>query len=606
MGDVLGLNYSVAPGLSATVTIQTANPISRVALIGLFQDALAANGAAIIRAGQVYRIDTIEQARNAASSIEVGSTRSARAGIGAGVRVVPLRYVSATEMQRVLEPMVGRAVIAGVDDSRNVLTLSGTSQEIANVLDMIAIFDVDVMQGMSFAVVPVRAAQPDAIAEELRNVFGSGGSRDMVRFLPNNRLRSILLASQQRDYLARAEMWIRRLDGRAQGQEQQLFTYKVQHRNAKEMVSLINEMFSPAGSSASQQRSIAPRYDEATLQTASADGGQGIAADALESQSLQASVSVDPQSQERVRVSADESNNALLILAAPSDYKRMQAILASLDVSPRQILLEATIAEVSLNDDLKFGVRWYLQDKRSGYMFTDLASKAFDSVFPGFSYALQTSNVQVTLDALNKVTHVNIVSAPSLMVLDNRTAMLQIGDQVPIVTQSASSVQSDGAPVVNSVSYRDTGVILQITPRINDSGRVLLDIEQEVSSVTSTTSSGIDSPTIKQRKVNTSVMVDDGQVLALGGIIQNQKTRGASKVPILGDIPILGNAFKSKTDNVGKTELIILITPRVVRDAREAREATEEYRQRLNLQFGRPRASNQPPGFEETMHRVFE
>ena len=179
---------------------------------------------------------------------------------------------------------------------------------------------------------------------------------------------------------------------------------------------------------------------------------------------------------------------------------------------------------------------------------------------------------------MNQITEVNVVSSPSLTVMDNGTAILQIGDQVPITTQSAASVLGAGAPVINSVSYRDTGVILTITPRINESGRVLLEIEQEVSTVVSTTSSGIDSPTIRQRRIRTSVVVNNGEALALGGMIQESKSLARTQLPILGDLPLIGNAFKQKDNRYGKTELIIIITPRVMRNLDEARQVTDEYR----------------------------
>src|SRR5437879_1431284 len=173
--------------------------------------------------------------------------------------------------------------------------------------------------------------------------------------------------------------------------------------------------------------------------------------------------------------------------------------------------------------------------------------------------------------------------------MDNRTAQLQIGDQVPITTQSAVSVLATGAPIINSVSYRDTGVILSITPRINESGRVLLDIEQEVSNVASTTSSGIDSPTIRQRRIKTSVVVNDGEALALGGMIQDSRTLTRGQVPILGDIPLLGNMFKNKTNTIGKTELIVIITPHVIRNLAEARQVTDEFRREIAINVPRDR-----------------
>ena len=285
----------------------------------------------------------------------------------------------------------------------------------------------------------------------------------------------------------------------------------------------------------------------------------------------------------------DEPNNTLLILASRQDYQRVLGVIQNLDIIPNQVMIEATIAEVTLTDDLKFGLRWHLDGKKSGYSFT--GGSSFGSVFPGFSYALAAASAQVTLNALSTITKVNVISSPSLTVLDKQTATLQIGDQVPVVTQSAVGVVAVNAPIVNSVSYRDTGVILSITPRIHESGRVFLKIEQEVSSVGATTSSTINSPTIKQRRIKTTVQIKDGEALALGGLIQDQVNDTRNQIPLLGDIPLIGNAFKEKGGSVGKTELIVLITPRVVRSLNEAREITDEYRRKFDVYMLRPRGT---------------
>jgi general secretion pathway protein D len=288
-----------------------------------------------------------------------------------------------------------------------------------------------------------------------------------------------------------------------------------------------------------------------------------------------------------VRVSVDEPNNTLLILASYQDYQRVLGVIQNLDIVPSQVLIEAMIVEVSLTDDLQFGVRWHLENKRAAYSFT--GGSSFGSVFPGFSYALAAANAQVTLNALNAITKVNVISSPSLTVLDKQTATLQIGDQVPVVTQSAVGVLATNAPIVNSVSYRDTGVILSITPRIHEGGRVFLKIEQEVSSVGSTTTSTINSPTIKQRRVKTMVQVKDGEALALGGLIQDQVNDTRNQIPVLGDIPLIGSAFKEKSGTIGKSELIVLITPRVMRGFNEAREITDEYSRKFAHHMLRPR-----------------
>jgi len=268
--------------------------------------------------------------------------------------------------------------------------------------------------------------------------------------------------------------------------------------------------------------------------------------------------------------------------ATGTEHETVVALLTRLDATPPQVLLEATIAEVSLNDELDFGVRWFFERGDFSFAFSDLALGSVSSTFPGFSFLFNGGNAQIALNALSSVTDVNVVSSPSLLVLDNREAELRVGDQVPVATQSAVDSTDANAPIVNSIEFRDTGVILKIRPRVSDAGRVIMDIEQEVSDVAQTTSSGIDSPTISQRRIKTSVAVDSGQTLALGGLIQESTSLVKTKVPLLGDVPLLGEFFRSKGDDLGRSELLILITPRVIRDANEARRITGEFRERLS------------------------
>ena len=214
---------------------------------------------------------------------------------------------------------------------------------------------------------------------------------------------------------------------------------------------------------------------------------EGAAPDPLEA----ASATTAPTDEPPLKVVADDTKNSLLIMANDRDYQRVLRVIQNLDVVPSQVLIEAVIAEVDLNDDLQYGVQWALRNKQgtATASFSNALTGGLAAVFPGFNYALSAGSVAATLSALNALTHVNVISTPSLMVLDNRTARLQVGDQVPITTQSATSTISASTAIVNSITMQDTGVILSVTPRINESGRVQLEIEQEVSSVVATTSS---------------------------------------------------------------------------------------------------------------------
>ncbi len=663
LGDILAVRYTVDPGIEGKITIQTPRPVTKSAAVDLFQSALRANGAAIVDANGMFKIVPLDQAPVGATIQLAGippqaPLNDASDNVGSGVRIVQLKYVAAAEMRRILEPIAPRGSIVRADTTRNILTLSGSGNDIAGLLEAIAIFDVDVMRGMSFALVPVRTSQADTIADELRTVFASdkeGPLAGMVQFLPNKRLGAILIISPQSSYLKRAESWVRRLDAQAEGSEKQFFTYAVQNRRAAELVEVLQSMFATETGGAMTQptRNVAPPYRETTVQSraqpmqasngltpVSGMGVGGLGSGTLGSggsnggsfagggfgqrpsqfgATAAAQQPTSPQREQataqlgrdeatgepRVKLAADPAKNSILIEATPADYRRIMRVIGSLDAIANQVMIEATIAEVTLTDDLKFGVRWFLNGKSGQkYTFTDDPGGAVSSVFPGFSYALTAANAAGTLNALNQITTVNIISSPSLTVMDNRTAQLQIGDEVPIITQSAVSVLTTGAPVVNSVAYKDTGVILAITPRINQSGRVLLDIEQEVSNVASTTSSGIDSPTISQRRIRTSVVVSDGEALALGGMIQKSRTVSRTQIPIVGDIPAIGNLFGGKDNQLGKTELLVIITPHVIRNLTEARQVTDEFRR--ELQMNDPRAAQRWRNIPDAARRTFE
>ncbi len=282
-----------------------------------------------------------------------------------------------------------------------------------------------------------------------------------------------------------------------------------------------------------------------------------------------------------VRIIADERNNALVILATSTEYRMIEATLRRLDIVPLQVLIEATIAEVTLTDELRYGLNWFFQSGNFAATFSNLLSGGVASQFPGFSLLFDSNDARAVLNALTEVTDINVISSPQLMVLDNQTAFLNVGDQVPIAVQSSVSVTDPDAPVVSSIEYRDTGVTLEITPRVNASGLVVLDIIQEVSDAVSTDTSNLESPTIQQRRIESTVAVQSGESVALGGLIRDRRIDNVTGIPLLSSIPILGNLFKTTSEDVFRTELLVLITPHVVRNFDEARAVTEELRARM-------------------------
>lgn len=441
--------------------------------------------------------------------------------------------------------------------------------------DAISVFDVDWMRGMSVALHPLKASAPQAVADELTTIFAArtGPGKDLIQFVPNERLNAVLIITSRPVLLDRAAVWIRKLDRLANANEKQLFVYQIQNRPAKELADVLQSVLNSNATTTPNGTGVAPDLVAATISTET----EGVAPE----RSAPAAVSADDGG--KISVVADVENNALLISTTQREYDRVEQILRQLDVLPTQVLIEAVIAEVTLNDELEFGLRWAIESGNFSFGLSDLASGFAGANFPGFNWGFASPDVRVTLNALNSVTDVNVISSPTLMAMNNQKAVLQVGDQVPIVTQTSASTQSGSAPVINTVELKDTGIILTIQPRVNRSGRVMLNIDQEASSVVQTTTSGIDSPTIQQRRLSTRVVVNDGQSIALGGLIQERNTLSRGQVPLLGDIPLIGNAFKNKTDAIRKTELIIFVRPRVVRSAHEARDITAEFKGKLQL-----------------------
>lgn len=573
LGDALGLNYTVDSRISGKVTLQTATPVSKDALIDIFEAAIGLNGAVITRRNGSYQVVPASEAFAATPQISSGSSLG---GPGIKIQAVELKYVSAAEMKNILEPISRQGSIIRTDETRNILTMAGTNEDLASMRSAIEVFDVDWMKGMSVALHPLKASQATAVAKELESIFATDGGpgANIIKFVPNERLNAVLVITSRPQYLDRASAWIRQLDRLASTNEERLFVYNIQNRPAKELAQVLQSVLKGRTTSGSSEASIAPDLQATTVSAdASDDAGKagGEKPDAF------------GQRAGKTSVVADVENNALLISTTAREYERIEQLLHQLDVLPTQVMLEAVIAEVTLNDELKFGLRWFFENGNFSVGFSDQASGGTGASYPGLGWSYATSDMRVTLNALSSITNVNVVSSPTLMALNNQKAVLQIGDQVPIVSRQSQSTDDSSAPVINSVEMKDTGVILTVVPRINASGKVLLDIQQEVSDVVKTTSSGIDSPTIQQRKVSTRVVVNDNESVALGGLIQQRNDLVRSQVPILGDIPVIGNAFKNKTDQIRKTELIIFIKPRIVRNVKEARDVTDEFRRQLDF-----------------------
>ena len=292
-----------------------------------------------------------------------------------------------------------------------------------------------------------------------------------------------------------------------------------------------------------------------------------------------------------MRIIPDRQTNAILSYATPREEDTIEAMLGKLDILPLQVRIDATIAEVNLNDQLQYGTQFYFKSGGiNGVLSTATQSLAntpttlstLNAGFPGFVLAGNNNGgAPFAISALQAVTKVQVLSSPELLVLDGQAARLQVGNLVPYLSQQSQSTVTSTSAVINSINYQQTGVIMQVTPRVNKGGLVTLDIAQEVSDVASPTSGGINSPTFSERNVTSRVVVQDGQTIGLAGLIRDNVSRGNQGIPFLKDIPLLGLLAGTQTNARARTELLVLITPHVIHDQRDARNLTEDLRQEL-------------------------
>ena len=575
--DTLKIPYSVAVSGDVSLSLATAGPVTRARLLELFEATLKSADLAMVWQGSGYRIMPVIEAEAS------GTTFLAEKGFG--TEIVSLQFVSSEELRKLLDTVVP-GIVQSTDTDRNALTIAGTAGQRKSARDIIAQFDVNWLRSMSFALLVPQRTDSRLIVPELDKLINAvdAPTRGLVRLIAMDQLNGIIAVSAQRQYLEDVRRWVEILDREGTNNEARLFVYRVQNSRASELVKTINSAFGVS----------ANRNDRATdtdgiPSKMSNEVGASPAVASRDSASVSnrngsgTSTSDKGDGGMRIRVSSDEVNNAVVVFSSPHDYSIVEDALRKLDVVPIQVLIEAAITEVALTDDLRYGVQWNFQTGDSNFALSQATDGSPSRILPGFSYFYSNAkDIGATLNALEERTNIKVVSAPKLLVLNNQTASLQVGDQVPVSTQSAVSTQGGSAPIVNSVEYRDTGVILKITPRVNASGTVLLDVAQEVSDVAQTRTSTINSPTISTRRVSTSVAVQDGQVIALGGLFRDSNRFGKNGIPLISRIPVLGSLlFGNGLRTQNRTELIVLIKAHVLRTPSDLHDVTEELRSKI-------------------------
>ncbi|MCW5222505.1 type II secretion system secretin GspD [Verminephrobacter aporrectodeae] len=626
LGDLLRLNYTIDAGGDTVVSLHTRQPLPRNQVLDVLDAVLLPHDLAIVRdSADMYHVT--RRAVTVGARPVVGAARFKDLS-GAGTVIVPLNHVAAAEMAKILGPLAPREAIVYVDTLRNLLVLQGSKAQLGGWLEMVEAFDVDFLSGMSLGVFVLENVNVNVVREALQTMLGTepyagnagaakgaaagaqGASAQvanplggLIRVFPVERLNALVVVTPRSQLLTQVETWIRRLDRPTDALEAGLFVYLVQNGSAQQLADMLTSLFggestarsgggvatgsaptqfspgagraSSAGSSANTSGSRPPAGSTPTLQNSGGNdrpppgGSTPVPASQLDG---------------NVRIVADEKRNALLIRAPRTEYRRIEQALRELDKAPSQVLIEASIVEVNLTGNLQYGVEWFVKNSLSGsregqallnmHKNGDIGAKQ-----PGFSYTLlnKAGIVRATLNALAEKSQVRLLSSPSVLVLNNHNATIQVGQQQPVKNSTAVTA---GNLITESITYKDTGVMLSVTPSVNAGGLITMDISQQVTDV-----GDLDSATGQRafltRQIQTRVAVRSGEPIVLGGLIRENDTNGRSGVPILSSIPLLGALFANTTNNNNRTELLVLMTPRALEDDDQLRAVSAEMRQRM-------------------------
>jgi len=651
LGDILGVGYAIDPRVQGTVSLASGRPVAKKDILYVMESALRVNNVALVREGNTYRL---VPAAEAAGSASIDDAQGPEPGYG--ITVVPVQYVSAQTLTKLLDNFVAKPGMARADPSRNLVVIQGSAGDRRAALETIRSFDADWMRGQSVGIYPVSNSTPEPIISELEKIVdaGEGGlSQNVVKLQAISRENAILVVTRKPDLLKTIATWITRLD-KSGCAGTGVKVYRMRYGDARQVAALLNDIFlgnsgsgldsplnqlvpgggaaasssarlglpsgqqnggaatasAPMGAvpgSSASPASFNARYADASggrLGQASGPGGMSGPGDAFGNRGMPLAAgggsSATTPILANVRIAADLANNALLIYANQENYRIIERTLQQLDRPQLQVAIDATIAEVTLNDNLSYGVQFYLQSKNLGlnpdtgsilnqpFLPTTPsppgvvgAGAALSTVLPGFNFlAGSSAQPSMILNALHAITDVRVLSTPSLVVLDNQTASLQVGDQIPITTGSATVLNTNNT-VVNTIDYRNTGVILRVAPRVNVNGNVLLDIEQEISTVADTPTANTLTPTVSQRKVRSSIAVASGQTVLLAGLIGKTENRSRNGLPGLDQVPGLGVLFSQTSKTSQRTELIIFIRPQIIRNGFDAHRVAEELRSKM-------------------------
>lgn len=532
VGDIMSMPVVIDPGVGGKMTLHTGRqvPVSEVPL--LLDKALATHGYGLAAGDQGVRVGRLPDL------------------VQSNIQVVPVRYVDPAEVIGVIRPSLEEGVLLTPAPGGGGIVVRGPPGSVSSVRELVRVFDTDAMLHKSFALYTLAQARAADVERELSLLFSQNGQeRGPVRFAALARLNGVLVVAEDPAVLKQARQAIVKLDSASEATAN-IHVRPLLYRRASETANVLAQTFGTEASSA------IPRPEPAKTFSGNLSFEPGTSASSL---GLSAPV----------RIQADSERNALVVLAAPRDYKIVEAVIRQLDVKPRQVLIQAIIAEVRLNDGLRYGVDYLL------------STRGLSAVPNGLSHVFPRTDVNRVLHGLQALGEVKVISAPRLLALDNQPGTIQVGDQVPVLVRSSQSPLSENSPIMSDVEMRDTGAILTVTPRIGAGGSITLELFQEVSTGNRNTLTTVQSPVISVRRLQSTVSTTSGDTIAIGGLMQDTANRAHSGVPVLKDIPLFGGLFRRTEYAKERTELLILLNPRVIEKDADASALTDELREKF-------------------------
>jgi len=568
--ELFRVNYMVDPSIKAKVTFHISGDYTKNQFINILNNVLQLNNLAIVRGpGNIYKVVRRASSAGSGNVPLVGENESDQAGDQ--TCMIRLRYISSANAAKNIKPFLSKNAVIVQDTVTNSVVITDTKDNQDKAVSILGMMDIEYFADISWQVFPLEGTDASEMARDLSRILKTGGlynrpgmDKGSFEIVPIKTMNALLVASKWPSMIKLIEDWINAMD-QSDDSGTNVFVYFVENGTAAELADILKQLYGGTPSGSSKKTAIVRPT-----------GSTGMAGE------LSGEVEIIP----------DETNNAIVFKANGRDYKIIKEVLKKLDIVPRQVLINVVIAEVTLSDSLEYGVEWFLKDRaQSDYKLQGVLDngieRAFDTVLgssgsAGLKLALYDSDnaLRGLITALDTEGEINILSSPNILAIDNKESIIEVGEQVPIPT---GETVTDGGSRITSIQYRDTGVLLSVTPHINSSGLIKMELAQEVSEIgTEYIISEVTANSFLTRKAQTSLVVEDGQTIVIAGLMRSKSDNNSSGIPYLRDIPLLGYLFGGMSKDLNKTELIFLVSPRVINTRAEADAVTKDFSKRVN------------------------